>query len=49
MTFDLNPEHKRIKNGSARLEIPPLKYEGGIFFDIKLMKQSNFKNSPYFS
>ncbi len=38
MTLNLNPENKRIKNGSARLKIPSLKSESGIFFLIFLKK-----------
>jgi hypothetical protein len=36
--LNLNPENKRKENDSARLKIPPLKYESGIFiFNTQLL------------
>jgi hypothetical protein len=38
MALNLNPENKRIKNGSARLKIPLPCPRAGFFFAIKIMK-----------
>ena len=39
------PENKRKEYDSARLKIPPLKYESGVFFNAQLLSNMHPKNN----